>query len=376
MATPSMSSQTGSEAQERPPRTRTLIDTDVHEGLRSKEELLPYLERRWHRHITNTGGIFPGATIPSSFPYVVPTPAPGRMDWMLPDGSMGTDLDTLRTHLFDGEQVTTAILNGFFYPSVLVGNFEFAAALAAAYNDWQIEHWLEKDARLRGSIQVVAEDAHVAAREIDRVAAHPQVVQVFLPLVRDRQYGDPRYRPIFEAAVRHDLAVSFHHGQHTETLLGFPRNWIEWHSFAAPQCSMNQCMSLIFNGLFDKYPELKVVFLESGVAWMPWFMWRLDQQYREARVDVPWVKRLPSDHMRDCVRIATQPMGDIQTKDFVKLVEMVDSDRIFVFSTDYPHYDADSVANTLPDSMPATLRDRIRYENALDTYRRLDPETA
>jgi predicted TIM-barrel fold metal-dependent hydrolase len=286
---------------------------------------------------------------------------------------MGTDVGKLGEHLFGGEGVSVAILNGLFHVSALMGEFEFAQALASAYNDWEIEQWLQRDSRLRGSIHVVAHDPAAAAREIDRVADNQQFVQVFLPTVTDRQYGDPQYRPIFEAAVRHNLVVAFHHGGHTRTALGFPRYFIEWHAMAAPQAAMNQLVSLICNGVFDKYPQLKVAFLETGVAWVPWFMWRVDQQYRELRIQVPWVKRLPSDYLRDNVRLSTQPMGDMRTADFVKLVEMTESDRMYMFSTDYPHYDADTAAQVLPGSLPEALRLRIRYKNALETYPRLLP---
>ena len=348
-----------------------LVDTDVHETLASHELLLPYLQPYWQRVMTQYQTQYLGSTTPSNFPYTPPTPGAGRLDWVPADVPMASTVELLRRHLFDGEGVTTAILNGFFYPSSMVGNFELAAALAAAYNDWQVEHWLERDPRLCGSVHVVAADPQEAAREIDRVAAHPQIVQVFLPTVVDRQYGDPYYRPILQAAVRNGLAVALHHNQTTETVLGFPRYYFEWHTVAAPHAAQNQLLSLVANGVFDELPELRVVLLETGVAWLPWFMWRIDQQYREIRVDIPWVKRLPSEHLRDCVRIATQPMGDVKPAEFLRLIEMVDSERMYVFSTDYPHYDADSAEHVLPATLPAELRERIRYRNALETFPRL-----
>jgi predicted TIM-barrel fold metal-dependent hydrolase len=344
-----------------------LIDTDVHEYLRRTEDLLPYLEPVWQRFITDYG--WHTLDVANGWPYA-PT-APKRRDWVLPDGTMATDVTKLGEHLLDGEGVSIAILNGLFHVSALLAEYEFAKALASAYNDWQVEHWLEKDSRLRGSIHVVAHDPAAAAQEIDRVAAHPQMVQVFLPTVTDRQYGDPQYRPIFEAALRNDLVVALHHGGHTRTALGYPRYFIEWHTTAAPQAGQNQLLSLICNGTFDKYPDLKCVFLETGVAWVPWFMWRLDQQYRELRTEVPWIKRLPSEHMRDNVRISTQPMGDITARQFLQVIEMADAERMFMFSTDYPHYDADSANAVLPESIPEELRNRIRYQNAIETYPRL-----
>ena len=67
----------------------------------------------------------------------------------------------------------------------LPGNFEYATALARAYNEWQITEWLDRDDRLRGSVHVAAQDPRSAADEIDRVAAHPQIVQVFLSTLTD-----------------------------------------------------------------------------------------------------------------------------------------------------------------------------------------------
>jgi predicted TIM-barrel fold metal-dependent hydrolase len=347
-----------------------LVDTDVHEYLQRTSDLLPYLPPYWRRYLEETR--WDRSRI-AQHAYGTPTQFHGtRAEWLLPDGSMGTSLAQLQRSLLEDEGVDIAVLNGFFHVSAMRGNYELATALASAYNDWQVEHWLAKEPRLRGSVHVVARDPRQAAREIDRVAEHPQVVQVFLPIVSDCEYGDPFYRPIFEAAVRNRLAVAFHHGQATHSGVGYPRYYIEWHTLAPPQGSISQLVSLICNGLFDRLPDLKVLFLETGVAWVPWLMWRLDQQYRENRREVPWVKRLPSEHMRDSVRVATQPMGDLSIRHFLQLVEMAQCDRLYVFSTDFPHYDADSLANVLPESMPRALRERIMWRNALEAYPRLE----
>jgi predicted TIM-barrel fold metal-dependent hydrolase len=342
-----------------------LVDTDVHESLRSAKDLLPYLDSHWQRYITQYG--WNNIVFACDWPYTVPHVA--RADWRLADGTRGTDLEAMQRHVFDDEKVTHAILCGLFHVSSQRGFYEFATALATAYNDWQIENWLDRDPRLLGSVHVVAHDPQAAAREIDRVAAHPQIVQVFLPTVTDREYGDPYYHPIFEAAIRNDLVVSFHHARATRAPLGYPRHYIEWKTIAIPMGAASQALSLIFNGVFEKYPELKVVFLEAGVTWVQWFMWRADSQYRETRLEVPWCKRLPSDYMRDHVRISTQPIGDIKSRELIQLVEATQAERMFLFSTDYPHYDADSAS--VLRALPEDLHRRIRYENALETYPRL-----
>jgi predicted TIM-barrel fold metal-dependent hydrolase len=162
-----------------------------------------------------------------------------------------------------------------------------------------------------------------------------------------------------------------HHGSDTKTVLGFPRYFIEWHTIAAPHANQAQLLSFICNGTFDRYPDLKLVVLETGVAWLPWFMWRLDQQYRELRANVPWVKRLPSEHIRDNVRLTTQPATDVTAEQFLRLVELADTEKVWLFATDYPHYDADEVDTVLSPALPDGLLQRIRYQNAIETYPKL-----
>jgi predicted TIM-barrel fold metal-dependent hydrolase len=349
------------------PKT-AVIDVDVHEQFQSVKDLLPYLDPHWQRYIVQ----YNWSGMPKESPYGVPAPGGNtRLDWK-PDGGVvrASTVELMREQLLEGEGVSLAILNGMFHLSSLSGWFEFAAALASAYNDWQIEHWLEREPRLRGSVHVTANDPAGAAREIDRVAAHPQIVQVFLPTVTDRQYGDPFYRPIFEAAARNDLVVTLHHGSETRTALGYPRYFIEWHS-AIPHANMCQLTSLVFNGLFDALPELKVVVLETGGTWIPHYMWRLDQQYRGLRLEVPWVKRLPSEHIRDNVRVATQPFDELSKTHFEQLIDMMGSDEMLMVSTDYPHFDADSPTKNLPAGLSDDLLQKIRFRNALATYPRL-----
>lgn len=111
---------------------------------------------------------------------------------------------------------------------------------------------------------------------------------------------------------------------------------------APVQAAQTQLASLFTNGVLEKYPELGFIFLETGVAWVPWFMWRMDDHFKYAHNDVPWVKRLPSELMRERVRISTQPLSDVTPRQFQKLIELAEAEQIYVFSTDWPHFDADS----------------------------------
>ena len=157
----------------------SIIDTDIHERA-DLTQLLPYLDRVWHKYITDYGWI------PDRFlPYSQPTA--GGLDRLdsKPDGTRpgGSDLGLLQRQLLDEYDIEQGILTGWLNASAMQeGWTEFKTALMSAYNDWEVENWVEKDERLFGSVHVNAWDPEGAAREIDRMAEHPRIVQVMLYL--------------------------------------------------------------------------------------------------------------------------------------------------------------------------------------------------
>ena len=102
-----------------------LIDTDVHENLASKMDLLPYVDEYW-QHYMRTYQFDRSQNTPSAWPYTAMLVTRGRAEWTSEDGTIGRDLDKLRTDLLENEGVTHAILNGQFYPAFMSGNYGFA----------------------------------------------------------------------------------------------------------------------------------------------------------------------------------------------------------------------------------------------------------
>ena len=88
--------------------------------------------------------------------------------------------------------------------------------------------------------------------------------------------------------------------------IGWPSYRYEYY-IAEAQAFQAQLLSLIYEGVFGKFPGLKVVLMESGVSWLPAFMWRANKTWSGVRVEVPWVEREPADIMRDHVRVTMQP---------------------------------------------------------------------
>jgi predicted TIM-barrel fold metal-dependent hydrolase len=134
---------------------------------------------------------------------------------------------------------------------------------------------------------------------------------------------------------------------------------------------MSQAVSLIFNGVFDELPELRVILIEGGFTYVPHLIWTADQQYKELRHEVPWVKRPPGRIIREQMRFASQPTVEMTSAELETLIDQMGSDELICFSTDYPHWDFDSPLEALPSGLPQDLARRIYLDNARATYRRL-----
>ncbi|WP_214367555.1 amidohydrolase family protein [Pseudonocardia sp. H11422] len=348
-----------------------IVDCDVHNAVPNDAALRPYLSSRWRDHMDQVGA---RTFSPYEAGYVYPKVSPGggaRTDAWPPGGGLpGSDLDFMREQLLDRYGIDLAILNCL-YRAAEQRNEDYGAALARAVNDWQVEHWLERDSRLRASITVTFESPELAAEEIRRAAAsHDGFVQVLLFPRTLAPLGRRRYWPIYDAAQECGLPVGIHFASTTGapiTSAGWPSFYIEDHT-AMSVAFQAQVTSLIFDGVLDRFGQLKIVLVEGGFAWVPPLMWRLDGLYHRLGAEVPDLQRLPSEYLRDRVRITTQPIEEPERPaDLLDLIDEIGRD-ILMFSTDYPHWDFDHPQRAFQTTLPADVHERIMRGNALDYY--------
>lgn len=346
------------------PRFPDVIDCDVHNTVPSEKALFPYLPEHW-REFINVTGFWRGPV--SSYPAESPVTKPRAFQ----TGShpLGSELRDVQENLLDRFRVRYAILNCL-YAVESLRHPDFSAALASAVNDWQITEWLEKEPRLRASVVVPSLYPELAAAEIDRVGSHPGFVQVLLPVRSEVPYGNRRYHPLFEAAVRHNLVVGIHFGGATgapPTPVGWPTYFIEEY-VGVCQAFQAQLVSLVAEGVFAKFPTLRVTMIEGGFAWLPALLWRLDKDWKGLRREVPWVRRLPSEYIRDHVRFTLQPNdGPDDTKQLLEIVEQIGSESMLMFSTDFPHGHGQRPDEALAP-FPDGLARMIASTNALTWY--------
>src|SRR5579883_1069317 len=349
------------------PIRRPVIDCDVHNAVPNVQALFPYLNGYWREHITESRFKGPVNTI-----YPRKAPISARPDSVPADGRPpGSDLDLLRTQLLDPLGVETAILNCT-YAIDSLHNPEAAIALASAVNDWQIAEWLEKDRRLRAAIVVPSQLPALAAKEIDRVAEHPGFVQVFLPARSLLPYGNRNYQPLWEAIARHDLVAGIHFGGvpgNPPTPSGWPTYFLEEYAGMA-QVFQSQIVSIVSEGVFDLFPNLRVALIESGFTWLPAFLWRFDKEWRNLRRLVPWVKRPPSAYVREHIRFTIQPLdAPPDPEHLLDVIDQLGSDELLLYASDYPHQHLAEPEAALFAHLPETLVQKICRDNARALYR-------
>ena len=329
-----------------------IVDADVHHMLSSNDLLTPYLPERWARYNEQFGLRYPDsigyfATRPRHFAC--------RTDAWPPNGGVpGGDLDFMREQLLDAWPIEAVILNPINQTTCGSQFVEFAAALTRALNDWTLAEWLEQDDRLYSSICVPCEDAALAAAEAERLAGNPRFVQVLVNVRTREPLGNRKYWPLYEVAEAHGLPLAMHvggHGGNTITGAGWPSFYFEDHC-GYPQAFQAQVLSLVVEGVFERFPGLKVVLQEGGFAWLPWLMWRTDMAFDLLRDEVAHLQRKPSETMREHFWFTTQPIEEPERAEWLPqlLDELAMPDRA-LFATDYPHWDFDAPDQALPLSL-------------------------
>jgi len=309
--------------------------------------------------------------------YPTTNPLSFRSDWKDETGKAGTSVAAMARQALDPFGTSIAICNCL-YGAQAAYSEDLGAAIARGVNDWIAKEWLDRDPRLRASIVVPQQNVEMAVDEIERVAKDKRFVQVLLLVSGDTALGRRHNWPIYQAALRHGLTIGIHAGsmyRHATTSVGWASSFTEEYVNHAT-AFQSQLMSLVTEGVFAKYPELTVVLMESGVSWLPAFMWRLTKFWKGLRSEIPWVSDPPTSIIRDRVKLTLQPFdGPTDDGGVARLMDHIGSDEMLLFSTDYPHWQFEGEA-AMPAGFDATLAKKIMADNPLRTYPRLQPQTA
>lgn len=353
-----------------PPSTEravdAVVDCDVHAVLPTPRLLLPYLDEYWADQLV-------AQLAPSYEPNYHPPGSPiaqrpeARTDAR---GRAATNVDDLVSDVFADGFVDYAIVSCL-YATQQIHQPQREIAHARALNRWLAEEWLAKDSRLRGSIVVPQGTPRAAAEEIAHWAGDKRFAQVLLLGQSELLYGREVNWPIWEAAEAAGLPVALHIGgvfRQAPTSVGWPATHLEWYAGQTANIEA-QVNSIISEGVLQKFPGTRILLSELGFNWLPPFMWKFDKLWKSYRQDMPWLRESPLTLIREHFKATTAPSdGAEQPGRLDAIVDRLGSDRMLVYSSDYPHRHHSAPRDIEKGTNNAALLERVYRHNAQDLY--------
>lgn len=228
---------------------------------------------------------------------------------------------------------------------------EMEVELCWAYNRWLTEKAIpEADGRFFSLLCLPFSDPDACVRHIETFGHRKGVKGFMITTVRNLQVNDNAYMKVYRAMEERGLVLAFHSGPNWgEPAFKACNRFLSVHALGFTFYNILHCTNWIINGLPERFPKLPVIWVESGLAWIPFLMQRLDHEYMMRPAEAPLLKKLPSEYMQE-MYYASQPIEVQNLKAMEGTFEIMKAETQLLFSSDYPHWDFDlpSVIYDLP----------------------------
>ena len=214
---------------------------------------------------------------------------------------------------------------------------QWAVALCRAYNTFMHEEFTRKSPRLKAVALLPVQDPDAAAAELGRAVRELGCVGAMLAADGSHVLGDARFAPIYGEAERMDTMLGVHaSGSHLGGggLEVFPA-FIQTHTCSHAFGQMRQLTSIVLEGVPERFPKLRLAFLEAGCGWAPYWIERMDEEYAKRSSEAPALRKKPSEYVRSG-RIYFSCEADECL--LPQALRLIGEDQI-VYASDYPHWD-------------------------------------
>lgn len=258
-------------------------------------------------------------------------------------------------------------------PMLLLGmhpQAEIEVALGNAFNRWMTEVILPEEPRIRGLAYLPFNDPDAAYETAQRFAREPGIIGFCVTSTRNRPVHHNSYTKLYAFLEETGKPLTFHSGFHWDdpSLLQMNR-FISMHAITFVHYNLIHLTNWVINGLPERFPKLKVVWVESGLAWVPFIMQRLDFEFHMRPSEAPLLKRPPSEYIRE-MYFTSQPLERGNLKLTQATFEAMNAERQLLYSSDWPHWDFDtpSTIHSLP-FLSAEAKRRILGLNAAKLFK-------
>jgi len=255
-----------------------------------------------------------------------------------------------------------------------IGDLELEAAYARAYNRWVVDFCAGSGGRLVPIAHISFGDPQEATRELERSVKAGCRGAFFVPFTpTHKSHAHPDYDPFWAKAQELDVPVGIHPSGEPPAKRVHQRfrdmqKWAVWHFDVHGGQGPLQAFTAMFQyGLFDKFPKVKVIVLESGAGWAGYLLNRMDAVYNSPMGKSVRLKEKPSYYFyRQC-----WISGDPDEKAFGHIVDFVGADKFF-WASDFPHFDHPEnymeELRELVEPMSASTRQKVIGENVARVY--------
>jgi predicted TIM-barrel fold metal-dependent hydrolase len=253
---------------------------------------------------------------------------------------------------------------------------ELQAAMTRAYNRWGADMRESSNGRVITSGPVPLNDVGRAVEEIQY--AHDELgIRCFWTrpgYTNHRNLGDRYYDPIYELLQDLDCAFATHEfmglNAQTEGVDRFD-TFTEWHTVVHAHEAQNACLSMIVNGVFERFPRLRTAYMEAGCGWLPSWLHRIDEHLEMAGDwEFPELTMNATEYFKRNCWISTE----CEDPFVADVIRWLGDDRI-VWESDFPHPDSKYPGTVQyfldlePDLISEESKRKIMWDNAVDLYR-------
>jgi len=227
---------------------------------------------------------------------------------------------------------------------------EVEVAMARAYNRWLCETVLAEEPRIKSSLYLPINDPEATYKMVKDFGDKTGVIGFTICSPHYKAVYDNAYIKTYALLEEMGMPLVFHgaYAWGQDKSFSLCNRFIAVHALGFSWFNILHCTNWLVNGMPERFPKLKVVWIESGLAWIPFLMQRLDNEWMMRSSEVPLLKRRPSDYMRE-MYYSTQPMEMVNNKEALELTfKMINAETQLMYASDYPHWDMD---------LPSTIYD-------------------
>ena len=219
-----------------------------------------------------------------------------------------------------------------------------------AFNRWIVERIIPDEPRLLCLLYLPFQSPELCVQLVEKYAHLPGVIGFTVSGVRNNPVFHPQYMKLYRAIEATGKPLVFHTAYNwTDPSFAQLNRFGAMHALSFSHYNLIHLTNWLFNGLPDRFPKLKLMWVEGGLAWIPYLMQRLDHEILMRPSEAPGLKRLPSEYIRE-MYFTSQPLERSNMKMLQATMESINADTQLLFASDWPHWDFDppSAITTLP----------------------------